>query len=768
MPAKLLSWPRANPLMVLALAAVAGILTVECAGVRWQPEWLIAAPCVLLVLAWARGRSWLLVPACALTFAFVHECRLQETFRHPLRQMLQHEDKQVQVTVQGSLLPEYDLTTNERAHALCTAHEVKISATGEVFPQPAVLLVRLPKSVRFPGAGNFTLQGRLYLPRARTNPGSFDAQTYSLRMGRVARLDADQMRRVGDSHQELWCSFLEKAEQCRQWMSSRLALDLENDPETSAVIRAMALGVSAEAADEIEETFRNSGTLHVFAVSGLHVGLLGWIALRLLRSVGVPRQASLVVMIGLVFAYAFVTGWRPSSARAAFMVAMFSTAPLLNREHSLANSLGAAALLLLGWDSHQLFMPGFQLSFVVLWASSAWSTPLMEKLRPLTELDPFLPPQLASWRQRTWSRARRWLAMTFSVSLAAWLGSLPFILGHFQTVTPVAVFANCVLVPLSSLCLIATTLSLCSAALQACGVQVLLNNLNWLFAKMMIISAAWFAGLPGASLHFQTNAPAADAPAGWRVVELPRGGAANHLRIGKEHWLFDTGNEDSFRHTLRPCLHASGVDSLSGVFLSHQDADHTGAAAQVVAAFDAPQLFCSTQERKLPGTALGVGERLTLSDDKRFPVVAEVLHPAQDVQNARSDDRAMVLMLHAGPWRVLWMSDAGWNAEKKLCAGPADLRCDVLIRSQHEYDKAITTEFLLKAAPRAILCGSDPRHAETALPAALVEFARQKGIPLLDTWTDGSLELRLGMDQIQILPADANKEVLLGKRERAK
>jgi competence protein ComEC len=56
--------------------------------------------------------------------------------------------------------------------------------------------------------------------------------------------------------------------------------------ETAAVIRAMALGVSAEADDEIEDAFRNSGTLHVFAVSGLHVGLLGVIALALMRQLG--------------------------------------------------------------------------------------------------------------------------------------------------------------------------------------------------------------------------------------------------------------------------------------------------------------------------------------------------------------------------------------------------------------------------------------------------------------------------------------------------
>ena len=69
-------------------------------------------------------------------------------------------------------------------------------------------------------------------------------------------------------------------------------------------------------------------------------------------------------------------------------------------------------------------------------------TPLVQRLLPLTQLDPFLPPQLANWRQRASSHSRRWFVATLSVSTAAWIGSLPFILGHFQSVTPVAVIAN--------------------------------------------------------------------------------------------------------------------------------------------------------------------------------------------------------------------------------------------------------------------------------------------------------------------------------------
>lgn len=779
---KLQLWTRANPLLALALAAVGGIITVEMGWLQAQAAIVFIFTTLLLGAALLSGRAWFLLPGVALVFAFIHSVRLDETFRHPLRVALQQQEHPVQATLRGSLLPEFDNTVDGRVHALCTTLKIEIPAAGISLAQEATVLVRLPKGLRFPGAGVYELHGSLYLPRSAANPGTFDAQQYSLRMGRVARFDVSRMQRQGGNGEAWWCAFLEKAEDCRQWISSQLTQDLEEDPQTVAVLRAMALGVSAEADDEIEDAFRNSGTLHVFAVSGLHVALLGAIVLVLLRQMGVRRDVSLWVVLFIVFAYAFVTGWRPSAARAAFMVAIYLSAVLLDRESSLQNSLGAAALLLLAVDSHQLFMPGFQLSFGVLWLSSLGSAPLMKRLAPFTRLDPFLPPQLANWRQRFSSRCRLWLATTLSVSFAAWIGSLPFILGHFQSVTPVAVIANCVLVPLSSLCLGATCLSLCAAALHLGGVQIIFNNVSWALAKAMIASAAWFASLPGANFHFQPHASFAEAPAEWHMLEMPRGGAANHLRIGGQHWLLDTGDEGSFRRVLRPYLHAQGVDTLQGVFLSHNDPGHIGAVGQVITTFGTPLLFCSTQEpgphdsprsvlRRLLDQPhhpvlrkLSVGEHLALPDAQGLKIEARMLHPAPQVLSDRGDDRAMVLMVHIGPWHILWLSDAGWHAEKNLCASTADLRCDVLIRSQHEADLSTSSEFLYRAQPRIILSGSDAREPHTVLPASLVRHTQDQNIPLLDTWSTGCIDLQFHQDELHILTTRGGQRLVLKAR----
>lgn len=787
MLAALQSWARANPLLLLALCAACGIMGREFAGAGTGAQLAALTGAAALALALITGRAWPVFPACALVFAFIHDTRVDETFAHPLRHVLKQADTPLAAKMRGTMLPHFGQARDGRRQAICQTSRISIPGLGVEFEQSAAVLVSLPASRVVSTIGEFELTGNIYLPRSSSNPGAFDAEDFALRNGLVARFSAEALTRTAGDAGTIRGRFLEHAEACRQWISAQLTKDLEDDPQTAAVIRAMALGMSAEAEDEVEDAFRNSGTLHVFAVSGLHVGLLGVIVLTMLRQVGARRSFSLSLTIAVVFAYAFITGWRPSAARAAFMVAVFMTAALADRESSLQNSLGMAALILLGRDTHQLFMPGFQLSFGVLWVSAAGSAPLVQRLLPLTRLDPFLPPQLADWRQRTWSGARRWFAATISVSLAAWLGSLPFILAHFQTVTPVAVIANCVLVPLSFLCLSTTCLSLGAAALNLQGVQIVLNNANWALAKSMVASAAWFSELPGANFHFQPNAPQTGAPVVWRVMEMPFGGAAHHVRAGTTDWLFDTGDETEFRRTLRPYLHSSGIDAVTGVVLSHNDAGHIGAIQSVIDEFGRPLIFSSTQEpglrdpplsalRRLedgapPGLVrkLEVGARIPLDPTGNFKTEVVVLHPSRQTLSARGDDRAMVLMLHAGPWRLLWMSDAGWNTEKQLCDSAADLRCDVLLRSQHATDREMTEEFLLKAAPQVIISGSDADSTEASLPESLTSFASKRHIELFDTWNDGSIELRLDPDSLHIHAArSGRKRELKGPSQAAR
>lgn len=775
------AWARLNPLLLAAFAAAVGLLIAEYGAIDSRSACGAALVLTVLALMWRRG--WLALVACIGGFAALHALQLEATFRHPLRAMLlsQAEGRAV-VTVRGSLRPDHESRVlPNRANAAIVFHSV-VFEDGRSIQQTGELLVRLPRGVSFPGAGQYELRGELHVPRVRMNPGGFDSETHSLRRGFVGRIDAEAVRVLPGRGEPLRCALLDAAEASRRWIAERLTRGIAHDAATAGVIRAMALGVAEEAQEEVEEAFRDSGTLHVFAVSGLHVGLLGIIIGQMLRMLRQRRSRVVVAMITAVFVYAFITGWRPSAARSAWMIAVMLLSTLADRRSSLQNSLGLAALLVLVADSHQLFLAGFQLSFGVLWGISMWSDSLSEKLRPWMELDPFLPDRHASWWQLRMRDTRRWIGGNLGVSLAAWLGSVPFIWLHFQSITPVAVVANLVLVPLSTLSLAVTCMGMISAALHLSGLLSTINCANWALARAMIYCAAWFAALPGANLHVSSTPRSAEVFATWHVLDMPDGGAANHLRVDGRDWLLDTGHTQDYRSQLKPALRHAGVNHLEGIFLSHNDGDHIGAVEAVAPDFGHPPLYLSVVEQEMAAPANSVLHSLQCgslapllkalptdaglcpgADEKNTRLIC--LHPGTHARTGRGDDRAMVLRADLHGWRLLWTSDAGWNTEQALLESGADIRCDVLIQSHCESDDAGSPEFLQKAAPRVVIHAAEPGRLMLKMPARLESWCTAQRVPLLNPSATGGIRIELQADEMRVQPLRGAAELALRRKQ---
>jgi competence protein ComEC len=743
------SWCGLNPLLLMALAGCVGI----CAS-EWgfgKDSWLDEACAIALLglLGW-RPRAWLLLAVTALVFAARHEVELGQTWRHPLRDLLLHAGS-AEVVLRGSITPRLDGGGAGRTGAVCEVELVTL-ADGKAWPLHAHVAVWMPRGQLFPGAGVYELRGRLSLPATAAAPGCFDAEQWMLRSGLVAEMQVTSLHRVTGVGAPLSCAMLLTSQRCREWISSQLTQDIAQDHAMAGVIRAMALGVADEAQDEIEQAFRDSGTLHVFAISGLHVALLGMMALEVLRMLSFGRRRAVLLAVLVVFGYAFVTGWRPSAARAAVMMAVMQCLPLVRRGVSMQNTLGLAALLLLAMDTQQLFLPGFQLSFGVLWsmAGSGW---LMRPFLSWMELDPFLPRRLASPRQLMEWRLRRWVVVNACVSVAAWLGSLPFILWHFQAMTPVAIVANSILVPLSMCALAVTCAAMAVAAMQFSGVLVLLNNANWLMAKLMVLSATWFASWPGGNFHVP-NVEGLLKPqpqAAWRILAMPEDAAANHLRVKDQHWLFDAGGREGYGKVLYPYLRHAGVNELEGIFISHNDADHAGGVEAAARAFGRPRLMASPLEPGPQDASTTSVHRLlrselaeqwmTLHADEELTLAPEVrvtsLHPRQGSRVGRADDRAMVLRAAVHGWRMLWASDAGWNTLHELAGSPVELHSEVLILSQPPPASPELDDFLTQVSPRLVISSS---HLPSTTLAA---WCRAHDAIFIETRKEGSVLLEI-------------------------
>src|SRR5436309_15327137 len=123
-----------------------------------------------------------------------------------------------------------------------------------------------------------------------------------------------------------------------------------------------------------------SWSMHIFAISGLHIALLAGVLVELLRVLQIPRGLCGWLVIPLIWFYTAATGWQPSAVRSTIMMSVIIVGWALKRPSNLLNSLAAAGFILLLWDPQQLFQASFQLSFFVV-LSIALLLPPLEQLR---------------------------------------------------------------------------------------------------------------------------------------------------------------------------------------------------------------------------------------------------------------------------------------------------------------------------------------------------------------------------------------------------
>src|SRR5437870_3980047 len=138
-------------------------------------------------------------------------------------------------------------------------------------------------------------------------------------------------------------------------MQSAICRGLDDSPQVENFLSGIALGLRHQTPEDIEEPFQQTGTLHLFAVAGLHVGIIArllWVVMQLAQ---ISRRSAAAIIIPLLLFYSAVTGLHVSSVRAAVMSSVLLGAAFFERPVFSLNSLAAAAFFLLCWDSNELF-----------------------------------------------------------------------------------------------------------------------------------------------------------------------------------------------------------------------------------------------------------------------------------------------------------------------------------------------------------------------------------------------------------------------------
>ncbi|MBL7076318.1 MAG: ComEC/Rec2 family competence protein [Kiritimatiellae bacterium] len=281
----------------------------------------------------------------------------------------------------------------------------------------------------------------------------------------------------------------------RHGAAETLRVGIEDYPASVGMVQALLLGCRSELSAQAHRLFVQTGTLHIFAISGLHVGIVVGLIIFMLAVMSVPRRWWLFIVAPLLIAYTLMTGMKPSAIRACIMAIVFLGAAALHRRADSFSALAFAALLLLVFSPGILTQASFVLSFSVVAGIILLYPHIDRLLRPLWAPDPFqIEPEKRGVRMVR-SVGKRAAALA-AVSVSAWLISAPLIACYFGRIAPVALIANILVVPMAFLIVLAGSLSIVLGLFLAFAADIF-NHASLALTHILLTGLKTVALIPG-------------------------------------------------------------------------------------------------------------------------------------------------------------------------------------------------------------------------------------------------------------------------------
>lgn len=354
-------------------------------------------------------------------------------------------------------------------------------------PGGRVLLTHYQPDVIY-GYGDL-LEGRglLLRPADAGNPGGFDYRAYLERLGISLVLQVrgdDAVTKTGTGGNILVGAAL--------WVKERLCqgIDWALEPQKAEIIKGITLGMRTGIDPAVKEAFTATGVVHILAVSGLHVGFLIGLTMLILNALRFRPAWSIAAVVVILLVYMVMVGFKPSVVRASTMAVMLLVAYEVGRMRDWPTAMAVAAFVILLANPLMIYDAGFQLSFAATWGI-LYLGPLMVKgLDALAE----------RLRCTFWRTSFSW---ALAVPLGAQLGTLPLVAYYYNLVSPVALPANLVIIPIVGVLFILGLLTGVIAAVVP-GLAWLTGSAVSALIDIFLRLVDSFAALPGAYYYVAT------------------------------------------------------------------------------------------------------------------------------------------------------------------------------------------------------------------------------------------------------------------------
>ncbi len=805
-------WPRYQPLVIVLTAVIAGILADRFRPLPVGAWWAIAlaawagwlgmwrrrtrlAGCLLLLSVAATGGAWhhcrwsLFAadelgrfaresgePGCLEVIALGAGRSVPPPPPDPLRSIPTGSRTQFDVCVVG-------LRDGDRWR----------SASGRA------RLVLSGESTNIRRGDRLRVFARLSAPRAPKNPGDLDYAAF-LRADRVAsRLHASYSQGVqvlaSPRLRDPW-ALVDAA----RATGSRL-LGRYIDRERAGLASAVLLGVRERLDPGEIENFVRTGTVHLLAISGLHVGILAGALLLVVRRVPLRRRwGALGVAVVVVF-YMLLTDARPPVVRATILVLVVCGSITLGRPATTFNSLAAAALVVLALNPCDLFHTGAQLSFLAV-AGLMWFAPQWFGTHSRADHLQGLIEENYSWPRRLlWAVGRALRHLTL-VSATIWVLTLPLVMARFNLFTPGAVLLNTLLwFPMAialvlgfatlALGTIAAPLGVVFGGLCDRALWVLQSAVNWAVdvpgSYFHVPGPAdwWLVGFYGA-LALLAALPQFRPPRRWCVALLAGWSAVGFLAAGQREsddrlactllsvghgcaavielpegptLLYDAGSFNAPRtaaDSIARFLWSRGITHLDGVIISHSDADHYNGLpgllerVSVGVVYVSPVMFeeenaamaelqRSLRQSAVPVRTVRAGDRLATGGATRI----EVFHPPDRAMLGADNANSVVLLVEYGGRRILLPGDLeSPGIEAVLAEEPVD--CDVLMAPHHGSLRSNSPDLAGWCTPEWVVISGGLKSWRKETEASY----RSAGAAVFHTAVAGAVHIEMGREGV--------------------
>ena len=620
---------------------------------------------------------------------------------------------------------------------------------------------------------------RLKQPHGFMNPGGFDYEGWlyqkKIRATGYVRINAKkkQFAKKLDDEATGYSMLI-----LRQTLYDRLKL-LTSKTDYGGILVALAMGERTGITQEQWQVFRATGTSHLVAISGLHIGLLaGFIFLITRRlwpycgsaalALAAPRAAALSALVVAAF-YAALSGFAVPSQRALIMLSIVMLSIFWRHKVQSLQVLSLALLSVLLLDPVAVLSAGFWLSFaaVAIIGLAAFGRLTVDK----------------GWR--IWGR------LQWRISLAL----IPLLIFLFQQASLVSPLANLVAIPLVSfivvpLVLLATSIvSLIPdlATMMYSLADTTLSILWWFLAYLANTPLSqWYGVKPDilslclASLGFVLLLTPKGWPAKylglfliipllWPNTQSPGEGEVEVtlLDVGqglaavvqtKQHTLvFDTGPKfsqsfDTGAAVVIPFIRQKNIKKLDMLIVSHKDNDHSGGLKSIQREIEVDKLVSSYAEKGSEPCFSGQNWRWD-------GVLFEILNPDESISYKKRNNASCVLRISAGKESLLLSADIEKRTEKQLVKQRYEqLKSTYLVAPHHGSKTSSSQSFLDAVNPDYLLVPVGFKNRYRMPHATVIQRYRNMNIPIIETFRSGAISMLFGQKNSSNIPEQYRKD----------